>query len=207
MTFTPDYDVTRPTLVPKGNGGTRGAAAAAPAAAPPRRRQHAHRWRRHPHGSADRHPAGGGPAPGVTDVGPATHVRTPVPACSTRRGPEPRVTELGTIADPLTRLDGLASACANKVQGKTQSQALAPIPNTLAGMLAWPDSHPPTRAFLRADPCVLPADRAFLRADARRRAGAPDQAPLPQHRHGSTRNKRQFGGGSAARRRAASAAQ
>ena len=46
-------------------------------------------------------------------------------------------TELGKIPDPLGQLDGLASACASKVQGKTESQALSLIPNTLAGILAW----------------------------------------------------------------------
>ncbi|SFC21516.1 Membrane-bound lytic murein transglycosylase B [Nocardioides terrae] len=45
--------------------------------------------------------------------------------------------QLGAIPDPLGLLNGVKQACADKVAGKTQSAALAAIPNTLNGVLAW----------------------------------------------------------------------
>jgi hypothetical protein len=45
--------------------------------------------------------------------------------------------QLGAIPDPLGLLKGAKQACADKVTGKTQSAALAAIPNTLSGVLSW----------------------------------------------------------------------
>jgi len=45
--------------------------------------------------------------------------------------------QLGAIPDPLGLLNGAKQACADKVAGKTESAALAAIPNTLNGILAW----------------------------------------------------------------------
>jgi hypothetical protein len=45
--------------------------------------------------------------------------------------------QLGAIPDPLHLLDGAKQACADKVEGKTKSAALALIPNTLAAVLSW----------------------------------------------------------------------
>ena len=45
--------------------------------------------------------------------------------------------ELGAITDPLNQLVGGDEICADKVEGKTESDARAVIPNTLAGALAW----------------------------------------------------------------------
>jgi membrane-bound lytic murein transglycosylase B len=45
--------------------------------------------------------------------------------------------QLGAIPDPLHLLDGAKKSCADKVEGKTKSAALALIPNTLAAVLSW----------------------------------------------------------------------
>jgi membrane-bound lytic murein transglycosylase B len=45
--------------------------------------------------------------------------------------------QIDAIPDPLGLLDGAKQACADKVTGKTKSAALALIPNTLNGMVAW----------------------------------------------------------------------
>jgi hypothetical protein len=46
--------------------------------------------------------------------------------------------QLGSISDPLNLLKSTATTlCAQKVEGKTEDQALAIIPNTLSGVLAW----------------------------------------------------------------------
>jgi membrane-bound lytic murein transglycosylase B len=46
--------------------------------------------------------------------------------------------QLGGISDPLNLLNSTANAlCGQKVVGKTEDQAAALIPNTLAGVLAW----------------------------------------------------------------------
>ena len=144
VTFTPDYDVTRPTLVPKGTpgqggggtgsgGGANGGGGSTPTGGggtpttPPTTP---------PTGGGD----GGGGTPDVPDLPDPSDIPVPdpVPAVlSAAQALSLCVTELGKIPDPLGQLDGLAPACASKVTGKTESQALSLIPNTLAGILAW----------------------------------------------------------------------
>ena len=140
VTFTPDYDVTRPTLIPKGNGGTRGGGG----------------------GSTGGGSNGGGSTP-TGGGGTPTAPPTDTPAANDPTGPvkeavkDPVKTvteapakvlsaaealvlcnnELGAIADPLNKLAGAGPLCANKVQGKTESEARSAIPNTLLGVIAW----------------------------------------------------------------------
>ncbi len=45
--------------------------------------------------------------------------------------------QFANIPDPLNQLGPLVDDCAARVQGKTRETALALIPNTLAGILAW----------------------------------------------------------------------
>jgi len=45
--------------------------------------------------------------------------------------------QLATIPDPLHLLDAAKSKCATRVQGMTESDAAAQIPNTLTAVLAW----------------------------------------------------------------------
>ena len=45
--------------------------------------------------------------------------------------------QFATIPDPLHLLDAAKSKCATKVQGMTESDAAAVIPNTLTSILAW----------------------------------------------------------------------
>ncbi len=45
--------------------------------------------------------------------------------------------QFATISDPLNLLGPLKSQCASRVQGKTESDAAALIPNTLSSILSW----------------------------------------------------------------------
>jgi hypothetical protein len=45
--------------------------------------------------------------------------------------------QFATIPDPLHLLDAAKSKCATKVQGMTEGDAAAVIPNTLTSILAW----------------------------------------------------------------------
>jgi hypothetical protein len=91
---------------------------------------------------------GGSGSPSVPKPPKATHTVPSVPVASAVTQPVVDVLDAGealvlcsqqiaAIPDPLGLLKGAKQACADKVTGKTKSAALATIPNTLNGVLAW----------------------------------------------------------------------
>jgi hypothetical protein len=118
------------------------------------------------HGSTGAHAAGGGTsapsgsgssssgggtgsdAPALPEPPKATTSAAPIPSPTAVTEPVADVLsaaealtlcseQIDAIPDPLGLLDGAQQACADKVKGKTRSAALALIPNTLNGMVAW----------------------------------------------------------------------
>jgi membrane-bound lytic murein transglycosylase B len=136
VTFTPDYNYTRPTLVPKGNGskgggGTGGGGSSSggggstPAGGgttttPP----------------ADTPAAGGGTGvPDAPDVPDTPDVPDPVPNVLSLNEAKDKCRAALNDATPLTVPESMVNNCANQIVGKTAAQANAALPGIVANLI------------------------------------------------------------------------